>query len=50
MRCRPARGRFMAIPGDIEAMFMEMASWPSDAPPDMGKLAEQCAKFGILFV
>ena len=47
---KPARARFMAIPGDIEAMFMEMANWPPDAPPDMGKLAEQCAKFGITFV
>jgi len=46
----PARGMFMAIPGDIEAMFGEMAAWPQDAPPDMGKLAELCGRFGITFV
>lgn len=47
---RPARARFMAIPGDIEVMFMEMATWPADTPPDMARLAELCAKFGITFV
>jgi quercetin dioxygenase-like cupin family protein len=46
----PARMRFMATPGDIEEMFAQLASWPSDAPPDLGKLGELCAKFGISFV
>jgi quercetin dioxygenase-like cupin family protein len=45
----PSRARFMSIPGDIEAMFSEMATWPADAPPDMGKLTALCAEYGIRF-
>jgi quercetin dioxygenase-like cupin family protein len=47
---KPARAMLMAIPGDIEAMFNEIASWPGDAPPDMAKLTALCARFGISFV
>ena len=46
----PARARFMALPGDIEAMFNEIAAWPQDAPPDMAKLGALCARFGIQFL
>jgi quercetin dioxygenase-like cupin family protein len=46
----PSRARFMAIPGDIEAMFDEMAGWPADAAPDVEKLTALCARFGIRFV
>lgn len=45
----PATMRFLASPGDIEAMFAQLASWPADEPPDLGKLGELCAKFGISF-
>lgn len=46
----PSRARFMAMPGDIEAMFAQLASWPSNEPPDLAKLAELCGKYGISFV
>lgn len=46
----PARIRFLALPGEIEDMFAQLASWPADEPPDLGKLGELCAKFGISFV
>ncbi len=46
----PAKVRFMASPGDIEAMFAQIASWPADVPPDLGKLGELCGRFGISFV
>ncbi len=46
----PARMRFMAMPGNIQAMFEELSTWPSDAPPDMSKLEELCNRFGIQFV
>jgi RimJ/RimL family protein N-acetyltransferase/quercetin dioxygenase-like cupin family protein len=46
----PAKVRFIASPGEIEDMFAQLASWPSDVPPDLGKLGELCAKFGISFV
>lgn len=45
----PARMRFIAIPGDVEGMFQELAKWPP-GPPDMEKLAELCGRHGIRFV
>lgn len=45
----PARLRFMAMPAEIEGMFAQLASWPSDQPPDMTKLAELCGTYGIRF-
>jgi hypothetical protein len=41
---------FMAILGDIKAMLLELEGWPQNAPPDVGRLAELCANFGITFV
>jgi len=46
----PAKIRFLVSPGEIEGMFAQLASWPSDVPPDLAKLGDLCAKFGISFV
>lgn len=45
----PARVRFVAIPGGVEAMFRELAALPP-GPPDMVQLAEVCDRYGIRFL
>lgn len=45
----PAHMRFLAMPGGLEEMFRELATWPP-GPPDMVQLTELCGRYGIRFV
>lgn len=45
----PAHMRFVAIPGGLEGMFRELATWPP-GPPDMVQLGELCGRYGIRFL
>lgn len=46
----PARVLLTIVPGGLEEMFDQLSELGNDGPPDLGRVAEICGRYGISFV